>query len=63
MKKLIQTEKYEYCCDTCGIDLLREMYGVPITVEFSYGHELDGEAYHFCGYECLSNFIAGELNK
>jgi YHS domain-containing protein len=63
MKRLIQAEKYEYYCDTCGIDLYKEIYGVPITIEFSYGHPLDGSEYHFCNYTCLLQFIIAELNK
>jgi len=63
MKKLIQSEKYEYLCDTCGKDLLKDVYGVPITVEFGYGSELDGEDYHFDNYSCLLKFITAELRK
>lgn len=60
MKKLIQSEEYEYYCDTCGNQL---EIGVPITISFGYGHNLDGEEYHFCNYQCLLPFILGELKK
>jgi YHS domain-containing protein len=50
-------------CDTCGEDLRVKYYGVPITVEFSYGHPLDGSEYHFCNYSCLLKFIVSELGK
>lgn len=53
----------EYNCDTCEKNLLSAFYGVPITVEFSYGHELDGSEYHFCNYKCLLRFITQELRK
>lgn len=60
MKKLIQSEKYLYNCDTCGDQL---EIGVPITISFGYGHGLDGEEYHFCKYQCLLTFILDELKK
>lgn len=63
MKRIIQQEKYEYKCDTCGKDLLKEINGIPITVEFSYGSPLDGEEYHFCNYQHLLEFIVNELKK
>jgi YHS domain-containing protein len=53
----------QFLCDTCGKDLIKEHLGVPITTEFSYGSELDGEIYHFCGYTCLLQFITAELKK
>ena len=52
-----------YTCDTCGEDLLMKHHGIPITVEFSYGHELDGTEYHFCCYQCLLKFVIEELKK
>jgi YHS domain-containing protein len=63
MKKIIQQEKYEYRCDTCGIDLLKKIHGIPVELSFSYGHELDGEEYHFCSNRCLLKFIIAEENK
>ncbi len=63
MKRQIQHAKYEYHCDTCGIDLLKKIHGIPIEINFSYGHELDGEEYHFCGNRCLLKFIIAEENK
>ena len=53
----------DYLCDTCGKDLKKKYIGIPITLEFSYGHELDGETYHFCNYTCLLQFITAELRK
>lgn len=52
-----------YKCDTCGEDLLVKFLGVPITINFSYGHDLDGSEYHFCAYSCLLKFITDELHK
>jgi YHS domain-containing protein len=63
MKRLLQSERYDYYCDTCGIELIKEIHGVPITVEFSYGHVLDGAEYHFCANKCLWDFISRELQK
>jgi len=63
MKRLVQSEKNDYYCDTCGKELLVEFLGVPISVDFGYGHELDGEEYHFCTYTCLLQFITAELKK
>ena len=53
----------EYNCDTCEKDLLSAFHGIPITVDFSYGNELDGSTYHFCDYKCLLRFITQELRK
>jgi len=63
MYKLIQREEGEYTCDTCGkkLNFAEEQIGVPITVEFSYGHYLDGTDVHFCSDECLIKYI--EQNK
>ena len=63
MKILIREVKYEYRCDTCGIDLLKKIHGIPVEISLSYGHELDGEEYHFCGNKCLLKFIIAEENK
>ena len=69
MKKLTicnecnHTSETNYYCDTCSDNLITKCLGVPITVSFSYGHELDGEEYHFCNYTCLLNFIVNELKK
>jgi hypothetical protein len=52
----------EISCDTCGINLSFS-YGSPITVEFGYGHTLDGENYHFCSNKCLLEFINNESKK
>jgi len=53
----------DFICDTCGEDLLTKYFGVPITVNFSYGHPLDGSEYHFCNYKCLLQYVARELSK
>ena len=63
MKRIIQQAKFEYNCDTCGIDLLKKIHGIPIELSFGYGHELDGEEYHFCGNKCLLKFVIAEENK
>jgi len=63
MKILIREVKYEYRCDTCGIDLLKKIHGIPVELSFSYGHELDGEEYHFCSTACLLKFVIAEENK
>jgi YHS domain-containing protein len=55
--------KDDFFCDTCEEDLLTKYLGVPITINFSYGHELDGSEYHFCNFSCLLKFIATELMK
>jgi YHS domain-containing protein len=52
-----------YYCDTCSNNLITKYYGIPITIEFSYGHNLDGTEYHFCDYQCLLQFISEELKK
>ena len=63
MKRIIQQAKFEYKCDTCGIDLLKKIHGIPVELSFSYGHELDGEEYHFCSTACLLKFVIQENNK
>ena len=51
-------------CDTCGKDnLTGDSSQVPIQLEFSYGHDLDGTSYDFCSYECLFKFITAENAK
>jgi len=60
-------EKYTYehreiLCDTCGkSDNNGEL--IPIRIDFSYGHSLDGEKYDFCNYSCLLKFIIEEIKK
>jgi hypothetical protein len=60
MKQTIQNAIYQFNCDTCGQFLNQ---GIPITISFGYGSELDGEEYHFCSNECLLSFIEAELKK
>lgn len=49
-----------YLCDTCG----RKLYiGIPITLEFGFGADLDGEKYHFCNHKCLLDFVQAEFKK
>ena len=50
-------------CDTCGQDDLQYGNFVPIHLNFSYGHNLDGASYDFCSYKCLLQFIIAELKK
>jgi YHS domain-containing protein len=52
-----------YFCDTCSDNLIAKYRGIPITINFSYGHDLDGEEYHFCNNECLLIFINEEFKK
>lgn len=52
-----------YYCDTCSDNIITKCLGIPITVDFSFGHDLDGEEYHFCNNKCLSIFINEELKK
>lgn len=52
-----------YYCDTCSDNLITKYSGIPITVSFSYGSDLDGEEYHFCSYKCLLEFIVAEEKK
>jgi hypothetical protein len=49
-------------CDTCGKST-EDGNSIPIRIEFSYGHNLDGAIYDFCKYECLRKFIIEELKK
>ena len=63
MKKLIQVEENEYYCDNCGRNLLKDYLGIPITIDFGYGHILDSEQYHFCHNHCLLVFINEEIKK
>jgi hypothetical protein len=58
-----QKTSSDYLCDTCGENLIDKFLGVPVTISFSYGHELDGESYNFCDYKCLLKFIIAELRK
>jgi YHS domain-containing protein len=51
-------------CDTCGKDnLTGDCSQVPITINFGWGSELDGEEYHFCSYNCLIKFAENEQKK
>jgi len=50
-------------CDTCGDNLITKHLGIPITISFGFGHNLDGEKYHFCSNKCLLKFIIAEENK
>jgi hypothetical protein len=50
-------------CDTCGDNLITKHLGIPITISFGFGHNLDGEKYHFCSNRCLLKFIIAEENK
>jgi len=52
-----------YFCDNCSKDLLKDCCGIPITISFSYGHDLDGEEYHFCSNECAAVWFTDEMNK
>jgi hypothetical protein len=69
MKKNINCESCqlpcgeEYLCDTCGKNLLNEYYGVPLTLDCSYGSDLDGETYHFCDNKCLAEFLKSQEPK
>jgi hypothetical protein len=50
----------EIKCDTCG-DKLNN--GVPITLEYGYGHRFDETTCHFCSDGCLKAYLQGECNK
>ena len=55
-------EHREIICDTCGKSTdTKEL--IPIRLEFSFGHNLDGTLYDFCNYTRLLNFILNELKK
>ncbi|HUS51199.1 MAG TPA: hypothetical protein VMZ91_13610 [Candidatus Paceibacterota bacterium] len=56
-------ERETFICDTCGKDTIRECLGVPITIQFGYGSDLDGEEYHFDTLKCLLRFILDEIRK
>jgi len=58
-----QQSNSDYYCDTCGDNLITKCQGIPITISFGYGSNLDGEEYHFCNYQCLLKFIVEELKK
>jgi hypothetical protein len=49
-------------CDSCGKST-EEGNSIPIEIEFTYGHYLDGATYDFCSYKCLLDFINAELKK
>jgi len=55
--------KESYSCDTCGDNIITKCQGIPITISFGYGSDLDMEEYHFCGYKCLLKFILDEMKK
>jgi len=50
-------------CDTCGKDIIEEKWGIPITINFGYGSELDGNEYHFDDLKCLLSFTLDEMKK
>jgi YHS domain-containing protein len=52
-----------YKCDTCSKDLIENYTGIPITVYFGFGSQLDGEEYHFCNEGHAIKFLADELRK
>lgn len=54
-------EKMEYICDTCGKS--SDIEWIPISLDFGYGHDLDGNRYDFCSNECLLIFIENEIKK
>ena len=54
---------YDFYCDYCGKDLIKNFLGVPITVDYSCGHDLDGTINHFCDNECLIKFHQDEMSK
>ena len=62
-KKCGHNKEVEFLCDTCGKEMLKGCQGIPITVEFSYGHPLDGETYHFCSNSCAAQFLQEEEAK
>lgn len=49
-------------CDTCGKST-EQGESIPIRIEFSYGHDLDGAYYDFCNYDCLLKFVIEEIKK
>lgn len=55
------TSDYEpiYCENCCTI---LEM-GIPITVDFGYGHYLDEVTVSFCSDKCLISYLRKEQNK
>lgn len=55
-----KVSELKYFCDTCGIELSP---GTPITIDFGYGSNLDGESYHFCTYGHTIRFLTDELRK
>jgi len=67
-KEIICTEcnhiaETNYYCDTCSDNLITKYLGIPITVSFGYGSDLDGEEYYFCNLKCLNQFIEAENKK
>ena len=50
-------------CDTCGKCNFGFGNFIPIKIEFTYGHDLDGAHYDFCSNECAIKFLTDELKK
>jgi len=55
--------KESIICDTCGENLIKEFFGIPVYLIYGYGSNLDGNEYHFCSNKCLFRFVAEELKK
>lgn len=53
----------EYFCDECGKNLSKIFKGLPILIQFGYGHNLDGVEVHFCSTKCALNYLADEQKK
>ena len=49
-------------CDTCRKST-EDGNSIPIRIEFTYGHDLDGATYDFCSLECVKKFVDAELKK
>lgn len=52
-----------YYCEVCGINLMTKYLGIPITISFGYGSNLDGEEYHFCYESHAVRFLEMEITK
>lgn len=52
----------DYKCDTCGKTTKKGNF-IPIALDFSYGHDLDGNNYDFCSLKCLLEFVINEYLK
>jgi hypothetical protein len=60
---VIKTSVVDVKCDTCGESIYKTCIGIPIIVEFSYGHPLDGNTYEFCSNKCMLTFLIAEIKK